>query len=86
MGSVANQRYLGHYQKLFGNEQEQQVPTWPTLARILEDYGLSWNEFVATDLINNQRSPPWLYCHSLYKYTPKFVCAKENINGLLMQS
>lgn len=40
-GSATNQRYLGHYRELFDEEGERPVPTWPTLAWILEDYGLS---------------------------------------------
>ena len=60
-GSKASQRYLGSYLELFDDEIEQPVPTWPALAWILEDYGLSRSEPVAADLIYKKISGPWAF-------------------------
>lgn len=60
-GSKANQRYLGKYPELFDDVIEQPVPTWPALAWILEDYGLSRSEPVAVDIIYKQISGPWSF-------------------------
>lgn len=72
-GSSANQCYLDHYKKLFDDEGERPVPTWPTLTWILEDYGLSRTKKVATDLVYRQQSgpfepPPMIQLH------PQFCC------------
>ena len=37
------------------------MPTWPTLAWILEDYGLSRTDKVAVDLVYRQQSGPWFF-------------------------
>lgn len=99
MGLVANQRYLGHYQELFGDEQEQLVPTWPTLAWILEDYGFQRTKFVATDLIDNQGSGPWSFevppivqihpqfclCKRKHKWSPNAIIASVEYNWPKLQ-
>jgi hypothetical protein len=64
-GLTANQRYLGHYRELFDDEGEKPIPTWPALAWILEDYGLSRIEKVAADLVYRQQSGAWSYEPSL---------------------
>lgn len=59
--SVANQCYLGHYNELFDDENGQSLLTWPALAWILEDYGLSITEPVAADLIYKHVSGSWSF-------------------------
>ena len=60
-GSMATRRYLGHYYELFDAEGEQPVPTWPALAWILEDYGLSRTETTSADLVYKRISGAWTF-------------------------
>ena len=60
-GSRANQRYLGKYLELFDDDIKQHVPTWPALAWILEDYGLSRSEPMVVNIIYKQIIGPWLF-------------------------
>lgn len=60
-GNLADQRYLGRYEELFDNAQEQPVPTWAALTWILQDYGLSRVEQIAADLVYKQISGPWSF-------------------------
>ena len=81
----SQQRYLGENLELFDDEIEHLVHTWPTLAWLLEDYGLSRSEPVAADFIYKKISgscafePP-----PRCKVTPHFVHASVDTNGHMM--
>jgi hypothetical protein len=47
--------------ELFDDEGEKPIPMWPALAWILEDYGLSRIEKVATHLVYRQQSGAWSF-------------------------
>lgn len=59
MGSPLTLQYLGQYDRLFDHPQEKHVPTWPALAWILEDYGLSRVEDIPTDIRYRRISRQW---------------------------
>ena len=93
-GSVANQRYLGQYHELFDDENERPVPTWPALAWILEDYGLSRTEPIAADLVYKRVSGLWSFkpppavqvhpyfcpCERRHKWAPNATIASVEYN------
>ena len=93
-GSPANQRYLGHYRELFDDEGEKPIPTWPALAWILEDYGLSRSETVPADKVYRQQSRAWSFepppavqlhpqycpCARRHKWAPEATIASVEYN------
>lgn len=93
-GSVTNRRYLGYYNELFDDEGEQHVPTWSTLAWILDDYGLSRTETVAANLVYKHISGSWTFepplavqvhsqfCHCVrrHKWSPDATIASMEYN------
>lgn len=86
---MANRRYLGYYHELFDNESEQLIPTCPTVAWILEDYGLSRTETIAADKVYQRISKNWTFeppptvqaqshfcpCARRHKWSPNAIIA-----------
>ena len=93
-GSPVDQRYLGNYEELFDDVQEQPVPTWSALAWILQDYGLSRTEQTAANLVYKQISGPWSFdpppmvqvhlqycpCARRHKWSPTSTLASVEYN------
>lgn len=53
---MANERYIGQYHDLFDDQGEHLVPTWSALIWLLEGYGQSHTETIATYFIYKQVS------------------------------
>lgn len=63
---------------MFDNPEEEPIPTWPTISRLLEDYGFSKNEDVPADIYYRRVSWQWsiippdaVSCHPHYCPCPR---------------